>query len=154
MFWFCHITNYVYTHNRGITICSLCCCSVSDCILQASIRARVFIRGTRLAIHQRTNQTTLWLTESEVQQRDKGYVIWEYLQYQLMLLLITQHFLMKTHIRIYEFLFLFYMVYALESHVWHSGLKVEVTHTGRIKRKYRIQDVTRRPATAQTYDNF
>lgn len=34
------------------------------------------------------------------------------------------------------------------------GLKVEVTHTGRIKRKYRIQDVTRRPATAQTYDNI
>ena len=34
------------------------------------------------------------------------------------------------------------------------GLKVEVTHTGRIKRKYRIQDVTRRPATAQTYDKL
>lgn len=32
-----------------------------------------------------------------------------------------------------------------------KGLKVEVTHTGRIKRKYRIQDVTRRPATAQTF---
>ena len=31
-----------------------------------------------------------------------------------------------------------------------SGLKVEVTHTGPIRRKYRVCNVTRRPASAQT----
>lgn len=32
-----------------------------------------------------------------------------------------------------------------------SGLKVEVTHCGQMKRKYRVCNVTRRPASHQTY---
>ena len=32
-----------------------------------------------------------------------------------------------------------------------KGLKVEVTHTDPIRRKYRVCNVTRRPASAQTY---
>lgn len=32
-----------------------------------------------------------------------------------------------------------------------KGLKVEVTHSGHIKRKYRVCNVTRRPASAQTF---
>jgi eukaryotic translation initiation factor 2C len=32
-----------------------------------------------------------------------------------------------------------------------KGLKVEVTHTGPIRRKYRVCNVTRRPASAQTF---
>jgi eukaryotic translation initiation factor 2C len=35
-----------------------------------------------------------------------------------------------------------------------KGLKVEVTHTGPIRRKYRVCNVTRRPASAQTYIDF
>lgn len=31
------------------------------------------------------------------------------------------------------------------------GLKVEVTHCGQMKRKYRVCNVTRRPASHQTY---
>ena len=31
-----------------------------------------------------------------------------------------------------------------------KGLKVEVTHAGPIRRKYRVCNVTRRPASAQT----
>ena len=53
--------------------------------------------------------------------------------------------------------FCFYSMVCSASHmtnIYCVGLKVEVTHTGRIKRKYRIQDVTRRPATAQTYDTL
>lgn len=34
-----------------------------------------------------------------------------------------------------------------------SGLKVEVTHCGQMKRKYRVCNVTRRPASHQTYVN-
>lgn len=32
-----------------------------------------------------------------------------------------------------------------------AGLKVEVTHCGQMKRKYRVCNVTRRPASHQTY---
>ena len=35
-------------------------------------------------------------------------------------------------------------------HLSSLGLKVEVTHAGPIKRKYRVCNVTRRPASAQT----
>ena len=35
-----------------------------------------------------------------------------------------------------------------------SGLKVEVTHCGQMKRKYRVCNVTRRPASHQTYVQF
>ena len=33
----------------------------------------------------------------------------------------------------------------------YTGLKVEVTHAGPVKRKYRVCNVTRRPASAQTF---
>lgn len=39
---------------------------------------------------------------------------------------------------------------ALTSSVCVSGLKVEVTHCGQMKRKYRVCNVTRRPASHQT----
>lgn len=32
-----------------------------------------------------------------------------------------------------------------------TGLKVEVTHCGTMRRKYRVCNVTRRPASLQTY---
>ncbi len=32
-----------------------------------------------------------------------------------------------------------------------AGLKVEVTHCGTMRRKYRVCNVTRRPASLQTY---
>lgn len=38
----------------------------------------------------------------------------------------------------------------LTSSVCVSGLKVEVTHCGQMKRKYRVCNVTRRPASHQT----
>lgn len=42
------------------------------------------------------------------------------------------------------------LIPTLTSCVFISGLKVEVTHCGQMKRKYRVCNVTRRPASHQT----
>ncbi len=34
------------------------------------------------------------------------------------------------------------------------GLKIEITHCGNMKRKYRVCNVTRKPAQYQTYVEF
>lgn len=34
-----------------------------------------------------------------------------------------------------------------------KGLKIEVTHSGEMRRKYRISSITKRPAQMQTYEN-
>lgn len=34
-----------------------------------------------------------------------------------------------------------------------KGLKIEINHRGQMKRKYRVCNVTRRPAQQQTYDS-
>lgn len=34
-----------------------------------------------------------------------------------------------------------------------KGLKIEITHCGAMRRKYRVCNVTRRPAQMQSYDN-
>lgn len=44
-----------------------------------------------------------------------------------------------------------YVWFYLGDLFWFSGLKVEVTHCGQMKRKYRVCNVTRRPASHQTY---